>query len=153
MDTVSETGPSVATNPLSNNMARCANSPIAAMLWLTNSTVRPPRATSFDLAEAFLLELGVADREHLVDDQDLGFEMRGDGKGETHIHAGRVALDRGVEKFLDLGKGDDLVEFPADLGAAHAENRAIEIDILAAGELRVKPGADLQEARDPAAQA
>src|SRR6516164_2260658 len=36
----------------------------------------------------------------------------------------------------------------ADLDAAHAENRAVEIDILATGELRVKAGADLEQACD-----
>src|SRR6516162_1602534 len=36
----------------------------------------------------------------------------------------------------------------ADLDAAHAENRAVEIDILAAGELRVKAGADREQACD-----
>jgi hypothetical protein len=29
-------------------------------------------------AEAPLLELGIADGEHLVDEQDLGLEVRGD---------------------------------------------------------------------------
>ena len=38
-----------------------------------------------------------------------------------------------------------------DLGAAHAEDGAVEIDVLAAGELGMKAGADLQQARHPAA--
>ena len=104
------------------------------------------------LAEAFLLELGIADREHFVDDQDFRLQMRRDGEGEAHIHAGGIALDRRVEELLDLGKGDDLVEFPADLGAAHAEDRAVEIDVLAAGQFGMKAGADFQQARDAAAQ-
>src|SRR5262249_31318757 len=41
-----------------------------------------------DLAQALLLERRVADRQHLVDEQDLGFQMRGDGKGQAHEHAG-----------------------------------------------------------------
>ena len=88
------------------------------MLWLTNSTVRPPRLTSSILPEALLLELRVADGEHFVDDQDLRLEVRRDRERQPHVHAGGVALDRRVEELLDLGERDDLVELAADLGAA-----------------------------------
>jgi hypothetical protein len=67
------------------------------------------------LAEALLLELGVADGEDLVDDEDFGFEMGGDGDGEADIHAAGITLDWRVEESLDLGKFDDFVEFAADL--------------------------------------
>jgi hypothetical protein len=88
------------------------------------------------LAQAFPLKLGVADREHLVHYQDLGFEMGGHGEGEAYIHARRIALDRGVEELLGLGERHDLVEFSANLGAAHTEDRAVEIDVLAASHAR-----------------
>jgi hypothetical protein len=39
-------------------------------------------------AQAFLLEFRVAHRQHFVDDEDVGFEVRGDGEREPHIHAG-----------------------------------------------------------------
>ena len=74
----------------------------------------PPRpATLAHLAEALLLERRVADREHLVDEQDLRLEMRGDRERQAHVHAARVALHRGVEERLDLGERDDLVELAA----------------------------------------
>ena len=38
-------------------------------------------------AQALFLELGVADGQHLVNDQDFWLEVRRDGKGEPHIHA------------------------------------------------------------------
>src|SRR6516164_33143 len=101
------------------------------------------------LAQAFLLKFGIADGEHLVNYQDLGFEMGGHRKSEAYIHARRIALDRSVEELLGLGEGDDLVEFSADLGAAHTEDRAVKVDILAAGQFGVKPGANLEQARDP----
>ena len=62
------------------------------------------------LAEALLLEVGVADRQHLVDDQDLRLQVRGDREGQPNVHAAAVALDRRVEEALDLGERDDLVE-------------------------------------------
>ena len=76
--------------------------------------------------------------------------MGGDGEGEADVHARGVALDRGVEEFLDLGEGDDLVEFAADLGAGHAEDGAVQVDVLAAGQFGVKAGADFEQAGDPA---
>ena len=57
------------------------------MLWLTNSTVRPLARHVLHLAEALLLELRVADRQHLVDDQDLRLQVRRDRERQPHIHA------------------------------------------------------------------
>ena len=73
-------------------------------------TVRPASRDLVHLAQRLALEGGVADREHLVDEQDLRLEVGGDGEGEPHRHAARVALDRGVEEALDLGEVDDFVE-------------------------------------------
>ena len=66
-----------------------------------------------DLAEAFLLERRIADRQDLVDEQDLGLEMRGNGEGQPKIHPARVALHRRVDESFDLGEVDDLVELLA----------------------------------------
>ena len=76
--------------------------------------------------------------------------MRRDRERQAHIHARGIALDRRVEKSLDLGKGDDLVEFAADFGAGHAEDRAIQKDVFAPGQLGMKPGADFEQAGDAA---
>ena len=83
-------------------------------------------------------------------EQDLRLEVGGDGEGQPHIHAARVALDRRVDEPVDLGERDDLVELASDLAAAHAEDRAVEVDVLPAGQLGVEAGADLQQAADPA---
>ena len=129
-------------------MTELASRYTAAMLWLTNSTVRPPLADVVHLAEALLLEPRVADREHFVDDQDLRLEVRRDREREPHVHAARVVLHRRVDEALDLGEGDDLVELARDLRAAHAENRAVQENVLAAGQLRMKPGADFEQRAD-----
>ena len=76
--------------------------------------------------------------------------MRRDGKGQPHIHPGGIALDGRIHKLLDLGKVDDLVELAVDLGLLHAEDGAVEIDVLAPGELGMEAGADLQQAADAA---
>ena len=99
--------------------------------------------------EAATLELGVADGEHLVDEKDLRLEMRGDGEREAHRHAARVALDRRVDELLDAGELDDLRELALDLPPLHPEHRAVQEDVLAAGELGMEAGSHLQQASDP----
>src|SRR5207302_4283446 len=61
-------------------------------------------------------------------------------------------LDRRIETILDIGKGDDLVKPAPDLGVPHAENGAVEINVFAPGQFRVKTGADLEHAGNPAFQ-
>src|ERR1044071_2527731 len=77
--------------------------------------------------------------------------MYGDREGETHVHAAGVPLDGRVDEFFDLGEGDDLVEVGLDLGLAHAEDGAVEEDVLAAGQFGVEAGADFEERADSAA--
>src|SRR3981081_377527 len=74
--------------------------------------------------------------------------MRCDGEGQAHVHAARGTLHRRVDKPFDFGKGDNLVELAIDFSFVHAENRAVEIDVLAAGELGMKAGADFEQRAD-----
>ncbi len=60
-------------------------------------------------------------------------------------------LQRRVEKALDLREGHDFVELPVDFALAHAQDRAAQIDILAAGQLGMKAGADFEQAADASA--
>ena len=98
--------------------------------------------------EAPPLELRVADGEHLVDEQDLRLEVGRDGEREPDVHAARVALDRCVDEPLDAGELDDVVEAPLDLPALHPEDRTVEVDVLAAGQLLVEARPDLEQAAD-----
>ena len=53
---------------------------------------------------------------------------------------------------LDLGELDDLVELPPHLPVGHAEDGAVEEDVLPAGQLRVEPGPDFEQAADSPAE-
>ncbi len=55
------------------------------MSCVTNRIVRPSSLEPVELVEALLLEGGVADREHLVDQQDLGVDLDRDREGEPHV--------------------------------------------------------------------
>ena len=63
-----------------------------------------------ELLVALALESLVADREHLVDEQDVGVDVDGDREPEPDVHARGVVLDRLVDERLDPGEVDDLVE-------------------------------------------
>ena len=49
-----------------------------------------------------------------------------------------------------LGELDDLVEAPRDLPLRQAEHDAVDEDVLAAGDLGMEAGAELDQRRDPA---
>ena len=100
---------------------------------------------------ALPLELHVADREHLVEEEDVRVDVGGDGEAEARDHPGGVGAQRRVEKLLDPREVDDLREAARHIATGMAEDRAVQEDVLAAGELRVEAGADLQQGGDPAA--
>ena len=102
-------------------------------------------------AQAFLLELHVAHGQDLVHDHDLAVQMGSDGEGQLDEHAAGIALDGGVDEVAALRKFDDLGQFGVDLGLGHAQDRAVHIDVFAAGHFVVEAGADFQHGGHAAA--
>ena len=100
--------------------------------------------------EATLLERGVADGQHLVHEQHVGLEERGDAEAEPHLHADRVELDLPVDRLMELRELDDVVEPALDLAARKSHQRPSEVDVLAPRELRRNPGTHLDQCPDPA---
>ena len=92
----------------------------------------------------------IAHRQHFIHQQRFRLQVRGHGECQAHLHSGAVMLQRRIDKISDFGKGHDLIEFAVDFPAAHAQNRAVQIGVLAAGQFRVKAGAHFQEAADAA---
>ena len=72
--------------------------------------------------------------------------MRCDCECEPHVHAGRVTLDRRVHELLDAAEVDDLGELTIDLASSHPQDRAVEVDVFATGQLGMETGADLEDA-------
>ena len=101
-----------------------------------------------DAAEALPLERLVTDGEHLVEQQDVGVEERRDRESEPHRHPRRVRAHRAIDRMLELGERDDLVEPLSDVGAPEALDRAVQEDVLAPGEVEVEAGAELEERAD-----
>jgi len=71
----------------------------------------PPGATDLvHLAEALLLKRLVAHSQHLVHNQNLRLQMRGDRKSQPYEHAAGISLDGGVQKLAYFRKWTRLVE-------------------------------------------
>ena len=105
-----------------------------------------------DPPEALPLERLVADGEDLVQQEDVRVEERGDGEAEPHRHPRRVRAHRPVDRVLELGERDDLVEALLDVGASEALDRAVQEDVLASREVEVEARAELARAAPAAAE-
>src|ERR1700722_12505278 len=70
-----------------------------------------------------------------------------DGKTQTCIHAGGIALYGSLDELLQTGKTYDFVQFAVDFRPAHAEDGTVQEDIFAAREVRVKPSPDFDQGR------
>ena len=103
-----------------------------------------------ELVEALLLERGVADREHLVDQQHVGVDLDRDREGEPDLHARRVVLQLEVDELVQLGELEHGLEPLARRGWAQAEHDAVDEHVVARREIRVEADAELDEGREAA---
>ena len=102
------------------------------------------------LPQAFFLKYHISHSQNLINQQRLGLQVGGDGKCQARLHSAAVMFQRRIDKISDLGKGHDLIELAIDFFFAHAENRAVQVGVFAARQLRVKTGAHFEEAPHPA---
>ena len=86
----------------------------------TTTIVRPSRLELVYAVQALLLEALVADCEHLVDEQHVGFDVHRDREAETDVHARGVEPHLVVDELLELGERHDVVEATLDLTAREA---------------------------------
>ena len=97
------------------------------------------------------LEALIAHREGLVDDQDIGLGRRGDRERESQEHARGVGANRLVDEVAEFRELDDCVRALGDFLSGEPLGRAGEKDVLATGELAMKPRTQFQDGTDPAA--
>ena len=119
------------------------------MSWVTSTIVLPARRRLVEDVHALLRERRVADREHLVDQHDVGVGLDHHREREPDHHARRVVLQLQVDEVVELGEVDHRVEPPLRLAPAQPHQDAVEDDVLARGELGVEADAELDERRDP----
>src|SRR6266568_2906748 len=99
--------------------------------------------------QAFLLEIDVADGQHLIHQQDFRLQMRGHGERQTDVHPRGIVLYGRVNEFFELGERHDLVKLAGDLTLAHPQDGPGEERVFAPGELRMEARADFQQRPDP----
>ena len=109
------------------------------MSCVTSSTVRPSSAQARELVVALLLEGGVADGEHLVDQQDVGVHLDHHREREPHEHAGRVVLQAQVGELLELGELEHRVEPPRASRGESPSIVALMTTFSRAGSSMLKP--------------
>ena len=103
-----------------------------------------------DAVEALVLEVGIAHRERLVNDQHIR-PMRGsDAEGQAHLHAAGVNAHRLVDVVADFGEGFDLGHQAGNFFDAVAEELAGHEGVLPAGEIGVKTHAEFEQGGDAA---
>ena len=104
------------------------------------------------LAHAAVGEDRVAHGQGFIHDQNFGVDVDRGGKGQPHIHAARVFLDRALHEFADLGEGFDGRHRAVDFGAAQSHDFAVQVDVLAAAEFGVEARAEFQQRGDAPAR-
>src|SRR5258708_38443132 len=103
-------------------------------------------------AQGLFLERRVANRQHFVDEDNLGLEMRRDREPQPHVHSARIMFDRSVDKLVHFGECHDLVELALDFVSPHPENRAAQKNILAPRQLGMKSSANLEQTSNSTVQ-
>ena len=109
--------------PFSSQTARSQNFVDRAEVVADEDDRLALRAEPVERREALLLELLVADREHLVEQEDVERHLDRDRVREPDLHARRVVLQLLVDEALELGERDDLVEALLELALREAEQR------------------------------
>ncbi len=100
--------------------------------------------------EALLLEGGVADGQHLVDQQDLGVDLDRHREGQAHVHPRGVVLELEVLKLLEFGELDHALVARPRLARREAEHDAVQRDVVEGGQVGIEADAELDEGGHPA---
>ncbi len=111
--------------------------------------VAPLAQKLVDLAHASLAECDIAHREGFIHDQDFGIDMGGHRECEPQDHAGGICPDGLADEVPDLSEALNGGKSCIDFFTREAEQRPIEINVVAAGEFGRKTGAQFQQRREP----
>jgi hypothetical protein len=78
--------------------------------------------------------------------------VRRDREAEAHEHSGRIRAHGQVDELLEFRERDDLVHQLAHARTGQPVDRAVQVDVLAAGEVGVETCTELEQRRDPPAR-
>jgi hypothetical protein len=98
-----------------------------------------------ELVETLLLERRVANREHLVDQEDIGIDLDHHREREPHVHAGGVVLQLQLRELLELREFDDPVHALPRLARRQAQHQRVQDHVVARRQVRVEADPQLDE--------
>src|SRR5690606_41207533 len=86
----------------------------------------------------------IPDGQHLIHQEDRRIQVGGHSKSQADIHSAGISFYGRIDKALHAGKCHDLVESGGNLPFFHSQNIPIQENILASGQLFVKPSSHFQ---------
>ncbi len=133
------------TWPPSISIARWQYSSTVDISWVTRTIVLPSRLSVVEGVGALLLEGGVPDRQHLVDQQHVGVGLQHRREGEPDQHPRGVVLQFQFDELLEFGELDHRVEPAARLLRRQAHHHAVEDHVFARRQVHVEADSELDE--------
>ena len=115
--------------------------------WLTTAK-SSGRHSSWNLRNTLLLERLIAHRKNLIHQEDIGFVCTPNREGQTQIHTRRVELHLCIDKVGDLSEIHNRIKGSLNLILGHTQNRAVEVHVIAASQIRVETSAHLNQTRN-----
>ena len=109
---------------------------------------RSSRQKLLHTALAPLAELIVADRQNLIDNQDIRLNHRRHRESKPRLHTGRIILNRRIQEFLDLGEFDYLIKMSLHELPAVPQHSPVQENILPGCHFEVKARAQLDHRSD-----
>ena len=140
-----------ADRPRSSQTCRWHISSTAARLCETNTIGGPALVANLEHAsQRPILKRRVADRQHFVDQQHVRVDVDRHRERQAGIHAAREVLDRRLHEVSASRRSRRSARSARCTSCpAQAEDDPVEQHVLAAGQLRVKARADVQQRRHP----
>ena len=106
------------------------------------------RAQLLNLRDALLLEGLVAHRQNLIHQEDIRACVHGNRESQAQVHTRRVELHLGIDELVNLSKIHNRIEGSLNLFLGHAQNRAVQVHVIASGQVGVETSAHLNQTRD-----
>src|SRR4051812_24082923 len=102
----------------------------------------------FEPLVTLLLERSVANGENFINDQNVRFNMRRDGESEARVHSRGIPLHRRIDELANPREIDDRIQLARNFGTLHPEDRALQIQVFPAGQVKVETGRNLDQRSD-----
>ncbi len=91
------------------------------------------------------LEKHVADRQCLIDDQNLRLNVNRDRESQADEHAAGIGFYGLIDEFPDISEFDDVFHPRINLFLREAHNRTVQVDVLHARVFLIEAGPQLQQ--------